>query len=92
MWHFVVEWCRSWRRGDVVMTVSACVVMVAGMVALAGHGAFVLVPLLPGVALLWRTPLARDPFDLGPVEPKPHTPPWERDARRREARRAQNNK
>jgi hypothetical protein len=64
MWHFVLTWCRSWRRRDVLMSILASAVMVVGMVALVGRGAWVLAPLLPGIALLWGTPLAKDPFDL----------------------------
>lgn len=64
MWHFVLTWCRSWRRRDVLMSILASAVMVVGMAALVGQGAWVLAPLLPGIALLWGTPLAKYPFDL----------------------------
>ncbi len=88
MWHFLLNWCKSWRWRHVLMTLLASLVMLVGMAALADKGAWVLVPLLLGVALLWRTPLSRNPFDLGPIAPKPHVSPWERDARRRERERA----
>jgi len=84
--YFVLRWFRFWRGRDVVITVLASLVMVGGMAALVHHGAWVLAPLLLGCALCWRTPLARNPFDLGPVEPNPHTPPWQRDARQRAAK------
>lgn len=83
MWPFIVKWCQSWRRRDVLMTLLASLVMVGGMAALADEGAWVLAPILTGVALLWRTPLTQYPFDLGPDEPKPFVQPWERDAQRR---------
>ncbi len=88
MWHFLLDWGRSWRRRDVLVAVFASLLMVVGMAALVHKGAWVLFPLLLGLALLWRTPLSRNPFDLGPVDPKPHVPPWKRDARRRERERA----
>lgn len=73
MWFFIVRWCQSWRGRDVVMTLIGTVVMIGGMAALVDQGAGVLSPLLIGVALLWRTPLAQYPFDLGPPAPRPFT-------------------
>lgn len=72
------------------MTVLSCLVMFVGMAALVGRGPWVLAPLVPGVVLLWRTPLSRAPFSLGSVEPKPHIAPWEQDAQRREPYRRRN--
>ncbi len=86
MWHFAWNWCSSWRRRDVLITVLASLVMLVGIAPLADDGAGVLLPLLLGMALLWPTPLSRNPFDsmAAPTAPKPHVPPWERDARRRD--------
>jgi hypothetical protein len=88
MWHLITSWCLSWRRQDVLMTLLASLVMVVGMAVLVDHGLWVLTPLPVGVALLSRTPLMRSPFDLGPADPEPFVRPWERDARRHHAERA----
>lgn len=73
MRHVIVAWCRSWRRLDVTLVLLAAAVMVLGMVLPVEGGVWVLLALVPGFALLWRTPLVRRPVELG--EPEATRPP-----------------